>query len=78
MYGDLAHGVIHDDHLTAHGCAKHCEKRKDCFHWVYYLETGRCDLKANGGSHHADTDHMIVGHAKRYLALEKTGRASEL
>lgn len=72
LYGDLAHGVIHEDHLTAHGCADHCEANPECYHWVYYLDNGRCDLKVNGGGHNADVDHMIVGHAKRYLALPKT------
>ena len=47
---DLAHGVVHDDHLTAHGCADHCEKDDRCYHWVYYLDSGRCDMKTNGGS----------------------------
>lgn len=70
MYGDLAHGVLHEDHLTAHGCADHCEENPDCYHWVYYLDGGRCDLKTNGGSLFTDTDHMVVGHSKRYLAYE--------
>lgn len=80
MYGDLDHGVIHENHLTAHGCADHCEADERCYHWVYYLDSGRCDMKTNGGSLDSDTDHMIVGHSKRFLEYEKSeaGKRREL
>lgn len=79
LYGDMAHGVYHDDHLTMHGCAQHCEDRDECHHWVFYVESGRCDLKVNHGGHNPDARHMVVGHSKRHLEfLKNKERAAEL
>ena len=47
------------------------ETDEKCFHWVFYLGHGRCDLKTNGGAHNADVKHMVVGHSKRYLKWER-------
>eukprot|EP00930_Biecheleria_cincta_P057240 TRINITY_DN4320_c0_g1_i2.p1 TRINITY_DN4320_c0_g1~~TRINITY_DN4320_c0_g1_i2.p1 ORF type:complete len:161 (-),score=25.16 TRINITY_DN4320_c0_g1_i2:93-575(-) len=52
-------------------CAKSCESREDCYHWMFHVTGHHCSHAHDHGFANEDAIDWIHGHATRFLTKKK-------